>query len=196
MYSFMVFVFSFCSSMLKVGHTKGYIQVLVAAPDNMLGASAMVKITSVGRWSVFGEIIETLNHGSDSKALNKQVPNKDIPSLCAKTDILSEEPESCACGNDICCDQSTLEKSDDSRSTVVPAQNQNHRNFIGWILRNRKHLHKRVESEVAPGSDKKQESSMKKWDFVDKALLGGISISILTIIALLVCLRFIVISSQ
>lgn len=185
--------------MLKVGHTKGYIQVLVAAPDDMLGASAMVKITSVGRWSVFGEIIETVNHASDSKALNKQVPNKDMPSLCsnpAKTDVFSEEPESCACGNDICCDQITLKKSDDSRGTVVPVQNQNSRNFIGWILRNRKHLHKRVESEVVSGSDKKQESSMKKWDFFDKALLGGISISILTIIVLLVCLRFSVVSSE
>ncbi|OEL25561.1 Threonylcarbamoyladenosine tRNA methylthiotransferase [Dichanthelium oligosanthes] len=41
-----------------VGHTKGYIQVLVIAPDSMLGTSADVKITSVGRWSVFGEVIE------------------------------------------------------------------------------------------------------------------------------------------
>ncbi|KAH0469512.1 hypothetical protein IEQ34_001070 [Dendrobium chrysotoxum] len=42
-----------------VGHTKGYVQVLVIAPDNMLGTSTEVKITSVGRWSVFGEVIET-----------------------------------------------------------------------------------------------------------------------------------------
>uniref|UniRef100_K3Y5Z0 Threonylcarbamoyladenosine tRNA methylthiotransferase n=1 Tax=Setaria italica TaxID=4555 RepID=K3Y5Z0_SETIT len=41
-----------------VGHTKGYIQVLVIAPDSMLGTSAVVRITSVGRWSVFGEVIE------------------------------------------------------------------------------------------------------------------------------------------
>ncbi|XP_066349158.1 uncharacterized protein [Miscanthus floridulus] len=41
-----------------VGHTKGYIQVLVIAPDSLLGTSANVKITSVGRWSVFGYVIE------------------------------------------------------------------------------------------------------------------------------------------
>lgn len=171
------------------------------APDDMLGTSAMVKITSVGRWSVFGEVIETINQASDNKALNKQVPNQDTPSLCynpaKKTGVSSEEPESCACGNDSCCGQNTLEKSDDnSRGTVVP-QNQNNRNFIGWILRKRKHLHKRVESELASGSVKKQEgSSMRKWDYVDKALLGGISISILTIIAIVVCLTFRVIWSQ
>ncbi|KAL4183326.1 hypothetical protein AMTRI_Chr11g97630 [Amborella trichopoda] len=41
-----------------VGHTKGYIQVLVVAPKSMLGTSTYVKITSVGRWSVFGDVIE------------------------------------------------------------------------------------------------------------------------------------------
>ncbi|XP_068662607.1 uncharacterized protein [Aristolochia californica] len=40
-----------------VGHTKGYVQVLVVAPDSMLGTSTEAKITSVGRWSVFGEVI-------------------------------------------------------------------------------------------------------------------------------------------
>ncbi|KAK2433222.1 CDK5RAP1 protein [Trifolium repens] len=182
-----------------VGHTKGYIQVLVIAPDNILGSSALAKITSVGRWSVFGEIIETINHASDNKALNKQVPNQDMSSLCCnqtKTCVTSEVPESCACGNvDSCCSQSTLETTDNSRDTVVLPQNQNSKNLFGWILRKRKNLQIRVESELASGSDIKQEKSMKKWDFVDKALLGGITISILTIIALLVYLRFSVIWS-
>lgn len=186
--------------MLKVGHTKGYIQVLVIAPDDMLGSSALAKITSVGRWSVFGEVIETINPASDNKALNKQVPTQDMSSLCCnqtKTCEISEEPESCACGNvDSCCSQSTLVKTDNSRDTVVLPQNQNNKNLFGWILRKRKNLHKRVESELASGSDLKQERSMRKWDFVDKALLGGISISILTIIALLVGLRFSVLWSQ
>ncbi|KAG5001109.1 hypothetical protein JHK87_022181 [Glycine soja] len=173
-----------------VGHTKGYIQVLVLAPDNMLGTSAVVKITSVGRWSVFGEIFETINHASDNKALNKLVPNQDLPSLCGG---FSEEQESCACGNDICCGQEgTLEKSDNSRGS----QNQSKRNFIGWMLRKRGHLHKTVESELASGSVKKQEGSMRKWDLVDKVLLGGISISILTIMALVVAVMFRVIWSQ
>lgn len=187
--------------MPKVGHTKGYIQVLVIAPDSMLGTSAMVKITSAGRWSVFGEVIETVKQVNDHKVSSKQIPNQDMPSLCynpAKTGGFSEEPESCACGNDSCCVESTLEKSDNSRGSAVP-QNQNSRNFVGWILRKRKHLHRRVESELASGSVSKQEGargSMRKCDFVDKALLGGISISILTIIALVVALSFSVIWSQ
>ena len=181
--------------MSKVGHTKGYIQVLVIAPDHVLGTSAMVKITSVGRWSVFGEVIETVSRVSVNKASSKKAPNQDMRSPCynpANTGGCSEEPESCACGNDSCCAQSTLEKSDNSRGTVVP-QNQNSRNFIGWVLRKRKHLlHKRVESELASGSVKKQgtHGSASKWDFVDKALLGGISISLLTIIAVVVALTF------
>ncbi|KAL5073455.1 hypothetical protein RYX36_012439 [Vicia faba] len=184
-----------------VGHTKGYIQVLVIAPDNMLGSSAKAKITSVGRWSVFGEVIETINHPRDNKAVNKQVPYQDMSSLCCNqtnTCVISEEPESCACGNvDSCCSQNILEKTDSPRDTVVLPQNQNsNKNLFGWILRKRKNLHKRVESELASGSDVKLEKSMQKWDFVDKALLGGISISILTIIALLVCLRFSAIWSQ
>lgn len=172
--------------MLKVGHTKGYIQVLVIAPDYMLGTSAMVKITSVGRWSVFGEVIEMVNHVSDDKVVNKQDPNQDM-----------QEPESCACGNDIdsCCGQSNLDKNDQSRGPAEP-QSQNSRNFIGWILRKRKHLHKGVESELASGSVQNQEGSMKKLDFVDKALLSGISISIFMIIAIVAALTFRVIWSQ
>ncbi|KAG4984798.1 hypothetical protein JHK82_032390 [Glycine max] len=177
-----------------VGHTKGYIQVLVLAPDNMLGTSAMVKITSVGRWSVFGDVIETVNPVSDNKALNKLVPNQDCGNS-AKTGGFSEEPEYCACGNDICCGQGTLENNDNSRGSAVP-QNQSKRNFIGWMLRKREHLHKTVESELASGSVKKQEGIMRKWDFVDKVLLGGISISILTIMALVVAVMFRVIWSQ
>ncbi|XP_078434444.1 methylthiotransferase [Wolffia australiana] len=42
-----------------VGHTKGYVQVLVIAPANKLGTSAEARIVSVGRWSVFGEILES-----------------------------------------------------------------------------------------------------------------------------------------
>ncbi|KAK7404214.1 hypothetical protein VNO78_04904 [Psophocarpus tetragonolobus] len=171
-----------------VGHTKGYIQVLVLAANHMLGTSAMVKITSVGRWSVFGEVIETVHHVSDNKAPNKLVPNQDTPSLCgnpAKSGGFSEEPESCACGNDICCDQGTL----------VP-QNQSERNFIGWMLRKWEHQERKIDREVASESVKKQEGSMKRWDFVDKVLLGGVSISILTIISLVAALMYRIVWAQ
>ncbi|KAI9084694.1 hypothetical protein K1719_033338 [Acacia pycnantha] len=167
-----------------VGHTKGYIQVLVAAPDSSLGTSAMVKITSIGRWSVFGEVIETLNRTNDNTASNKKTSHHDESSLCnnsSETGTCFEKMESCACGNDICCSQSMFKKNDVSRDTMLP-QNHKRQSLIGWILQKQKHLRgKRVESELASQSIEKRE-----WDFVDKALLGGIFISLLPIIALVV----------
>ncbi|KMZ67572.1 hypothetical protein ZOSMA_262G00060 [Zostera marina] len=41
----------------RPGHTKGYVQVLVIAPEILLGTRTTVKITSVSRWSVFGELM-------------------------------------------------------------------------------------------------------------------------------------------
>ncbi|KAF5954789.1 hypothetical protein HYC85_007645 [Camellia sinensis] len=83
-----------------VGHTKGYVQVLVIGPETMLGTSAIVKITSVGRWSVFGEVIETLNQingniaSSERKSNgNKCTPCSNLEEACA----CSREPEPCAC---------------------------------------------------------------------------------------------------
>ncbi|KAL1324881.1 hypothetical protein HN51_034999 [Arachis hypogaea] len=177
-----------------VGHTKGYIQVLVIAPDHMLGTSAIVKITSCGRWSVFGEVIDTLNLNQvrTNKASSKETPNQDAPSLCcspASVGSSLQEPESCACGNDSCCAKSTHANSDNTSSDVVP-QNQNGRNFIGWVLRKRKHLlHKRFDSSEL-GSVKKEHGSSRKWDFIDKALLGGISFSIFIIAVVVVAFSF------
>lgn len=39
-----------------VGHTKNYVQVLIAGGQELLGCSAMIKVTKVTRWSVFGEV--------------------------------------------------------------------------------------------------------------------------------------------
>lgn len=173
--------------MSKVGHTKGYIQVLVAAPDSLLGTSAMVKITSVGRWSVFGQVIEILNHNTAS---SKKTPHHDESSLCnnsSGTCTCSEKMESCACGNDICCSQSTLKENGVSKDTVLP-QNHKRQSLIGWILQKQKHFReKKGESEVTSQSIEKQGTReiKREWDFVDKALLGGIFISLVPIIALI-----------
>ncbi|KAL6650593.1 hypothetical protein ACP70R_009518 [Stipagrostis hirtigluma subsp. patula] len=77
-----------------VGHTKGYIQVLVIAPDSMLGTSANVKITSVGRWSVFGEVIE-------GSVRAKEVPKQTAAKLQEKHREDQVEEASC-CGTDSC----------------------------------------------------------------------------------------------
>ncbi|XP_038989122.1 uncharacterized protein LOC103701320 isoform X2 [Phoenix dactylifera] len=75
----------------QVGHTKGYIQVLVIASESMLGTSTDVKITSVGRWSVFGEVIET--HSSGNINLEAAPCQEDSCESCA----CSREPEPCPC---------------------------------------------------------------------------------------------------
>uniref|UniRef100_A0A0A9EX89 Threonylcarbamoyladenosine tRNA methylthiotransferase n=1 Tax=Arundo donax TaxID=35708 RepID=A0A0A9EX89_ARUDO len=84
-----------------VGHTKGYIQVLVIAPDSMLGTSADVKITSVGRWSVFGEVIEGSVVVKEAPQQTRSEPQKE----CRQNQV--EEPSCCAtdsCGACACSD--------------------------------------------------------------------------------------------
>ncbi|XP_057830863.1 uncharacterized protein LOC131041701 isoform X1 [Cryptomeria japonica] len=88
-----------------VGHTKSYVQVLVMAPDSMLGTSVDVKIASVGRWSVFGNIV-----GKPYQILTPCISNSN---LATKKTIVSEgrnaevmsctESESCTCSMEKDC---------------------------------------------------------------------------------------------
>lgn len=43
-----------------VGHTKSYVQVLLPESPGLMGSSVDVKITSVQRWSVMGEVVKTV----------------------------------------------------------------------------------------------------------------------------------------
>lgn len=92
----------------QVGHTKGYIQVLVIAPESFLGISTDVKITSVGRWSVFGEVIgkpeALIEDASQMNSLAKVSPS---PNSCSDCACSRDEPESCSltsqnCGQNYC----------------------------------------------------------------------------------------------
>ncbi|KAL9270762.1 hypothetical protein AKJ16_DCAP20838 [Drosera capensis] len=80
-----------------VGHPKGYVQVLVAGPEILLGNSAVVRIISVGRWSVLGEVIEILKE--EGAVLASNVDKESCsPSACVNdTCGCSKEPESCSC---------------------------------------------------------------------------------------------------
>ncbi|EMS55517.1 CDK5 regulatory subunit-associated protein 1-like 1 [Triticum urartu] len=82
-----------------VGHTKGYIQVLVIAPDSMLGTSADAKITSVGRWSVFGEVIEgTVAIKEAALEQNSaEVQVKNSPNRVEEAACSTNTCDSCAC---------------------------------------------------------------------------------------------------
>lgn len=167
-------------------------QVLVIAPESMLGTSAVVRITSVGRWSVFGEVLETIQQTNNSTAPSKGMSTQDDYSPCTNTCgscVSSGVPETCACGPES-CGQTTLEEN--AVSLNLP-EDRNSGNLIGWLLRKRKNHVQKKENENATKSTNKQEltkGSMGRWGIVDRVLLGGMLVSFLTIIALFLHLGF------
>ncbi|XP_021895968.1 threonylcarbamoyladenosine tRNA methylthiotransferase isoform X1 [Carica papaya] len=171
-----------------VGHTKGYVQVLVIAPEGLLGTSAIVKITSVGRWSVFGEVIEIVNQPNNKTATNWRVSSEHKCSSLSdpyKPCSCSGLSESCACGPESCRGQ----QSNFSKRELL--EDQSKRNLAGWFLRKRNNLvRKKIQSEKASGVKKQEQSrgSTGEWDFIDRVLLGGMLVSSFTVIILLIYL--------
>ncbi|GAB4861454.1 hypothetical protein Ancab_036656 [Ancistrocladus abbreviatus] len=172
-----------------VGHTKGYVQVLVAASESLLGTSAMVRITSVGRWSVFGEVIEVINKRIEDMALNEREWHEGC-SPCANGNELctsSKEPESCCCA---------VKSSDNLEEVVVPRNHTQPEDrslkHIGWLLKKRKSLvQKSMEIAAVMGPKVKEvqsqaQGSLAMFGFIDRTLFAGIILSILTIVTLLI----------
>lgn len=162
-------------------------QVLVIAPHSLMGMSAIVKITSVGRWSVFGELIETLNQVNDDIPLKEE---KFSPEKCSPCSVPGE---TCACEPESCEGKITMEGGSVSRKDMLP-KDENSQSLLKWLLRKRKnHRQKMAENEIVLVSKKMEErdqGSLNSWDLVDRILLGGIFVSILTIIALSLHLGF------
>lgn len=90
-----------------VGHTKSYVQVLLSSGEDLLGASVEVRVMSVGRWSVMGELIlskrEPQTETVNSKAVNIQ------PCRTTEQQVISNGWETEQCEEDDCCNQ-TLSK--------------------------------------------------------------------------------------
>lgn len=169
-----------------MGHTKGYIQVLVVGPESMLGTSAMVKITSVGRWSVFGEVLEILTENATPR------PNQDEKiSTCSNVNetCCSKESETCACGlTSSCCGQPDVKTvpftSDEKDPSSARSQD-----LIGWLLRKRKNSSSKPnENEVLELDEKPR--TRDEWVLVDKALLFGILLSFFTIVSIMLYLGY------
>ncbi|XP_049381010.1 uncharacterized protein LOC125845529 isoform X1 [Solanum stenotomum] len=170
-----------------VGHTKGYIQVLVIGPESMMGSSAMVKITSVGRWSVFGEVIEILCQNNEDVPSHRSFDERCSPcALSEEACACSKEQEPCSATSD-CCNQSptreatTLLKNDPNQDDLSS------RNLIGWFLRNRKNQSSKKMDLTSSESKEKQIQDLSHrsaWSLVDIALLSGILLSLFTIVAL------------
>ncbi|KAL0326370.1 UNVERIFIED_CONTAM: hypothetical protein Sradi_5206300 [Sesamum radiatum] len=147
----------------------------------MLGTSAMVKITSVGRWSVFGEVIEILTENviSHQNRVDK-ISCSNLNETCC-----SKESETCACGLTSGCEQTEKNDFSVSKDDQKPGDYRS-QNIIGWFLRKRKNnSHRKIENEMVSEMEEKQRTSSKvhEWAVVDKALLVGIFVSLLTIIA-------------
>lgn len=167
-----------------VGHTKGYIQVLVNAPENLLGASVTVRITSVGRWSVFGEVVKVLNHACQDRTTSNET-ERCSPSPCGATNepcVCSKEPDSCGCA--VQCDD-TSEGVTVLHASGVPAEDR--QNSDEWLLRKRKNLVHEKANSPQPKPKESVEAGVRiaEWNFVDKALLAGILLSFLTAVALI-----------
>lgn len=163
-------------------------QVLVVGPESLLGSSAIVKITSVGRWSVFGDVIKILDESQG--VVKKDTSNKEncSPSPCFDQQdacACSEaKPESCACGSNG-CDIDANANANDSYPEAQKAQN------IPSLLLRRKPSLTTVEMEDN-GNQKVATSNMqdRDWGVVDKLLVGGIFLSLLTMVALILYVRF------
>lgn len=169
-------------------------QVLVIAAVSMLGASAIVKITSVGRWSVFGEVIETLNQVDHKAASNERKSGQDRCSPCSNQDdscASSNHPHCGTCGPESCGGEIALEASKVSRIDKM-AEDHSSRNLMGWLLKKRvNHVHK-VENDIASESMKKQRIKGRIGDYgvTGRAVFGGVLFSFVTIVAILLRLGF------
>ncbi|KAG8493532.1 hypothetical protein CXB51_011057 [Gossypium anomalum] len=172
--------------------TDGIHLVLIVAPETILGTSAIVKITSVGRWSVFGEVLETLPQVNVKMAPDK-VSNQEKHSPCSnqyESCACSKEPEPCSCGPDICGGQIKLDKCTVSKNDS-PMENRASKNPIHWFIRKRRnHAQKKVENDNALGIENEQDWAPGGWGFVDRALLVGIFVSFLMIVAVIMHLEF------
>ncbi|KAL1219895.1 CDK5RAP1-like protein [Cardamine amara subsp. amara] len=146
-----------------VGHTKGYIQVLVTGPESMLGTSAMARITSVGRWSVFGEVIETFS------SVNRETQARDETKPPCSSDVSS--CETCDCSAESCGEK---ERSGETC------------NISGNISRQDQNMSDLKKEEKEMMQKLKPRSSVANWGLIDKALVCGVLVSSLTILVLFI----------
>lgn len=160
--------------------------MLVVGPESMLGTSAMVKITSVGRWSVFGEVLEILTEN-----VSRREKQDEKISTCSNSNetCCSKEKETCACGvTSSCCGQTDVKTVPFTADEKDPS-NARSQDLIGWLLRKRKNSSVRTnENEVLESHEKPR--MRDEWVLVDKALLSGILLSLFTIVSIMLYLGY------
>ncbi|CAO2042303.1 unnamed protein product [Urochloa humidicola] len=175
-----------------VGHTKGYIQVLVIAPDSMLGTSADAKITSVGRWSVFGEVIEGSVVVGEAPKQTSDEPQKEHKQNqveeagCCGTDSCG----TCACSDTIQqCGPAQCENMPDAPQTSGDVDRQE-ANRPTLVRRNVEGTMKASDSSGAQSVGKEQQVNVvtRRGVNIDTILWCGLAVSFAATVALLVLL--------
>lgn len=166
--------------------------MLVVAPESMLGTSVNSKITSVGRWSAFGEVIDTpamVNKGTHPE--NPKAGSSLHSNSCNSCEC-SRDPEPCQCRLPESCVQQTCTASHVDPIDIVMDRNHTGRNFIGSIqsLLVRKRScgpEKKSECNTFKSSnDHQTEGTRRKLVAVDYMLLSGMALSFLTSVVLLI----------
>lgn len=156
--------------------------MLVVGPESMLGTSAMVKITSVGRWSVFGEVIEILTENVAS-----HVDHDDKYSICSNLNetCCSKESETCACGLTNSCGHTEAKTVSVIPNDKKPGESRS-QNLTASLLRKRTNDSQENNENVVLKLDAKKEmpDRVHEWVLLDKAALFGIFTSLLTIISI------------
>ncbi|KAG8082051.1 hypothetical protein GUJ93_ZPchr0014g47254 [Zizania palustris] len=181
-----------------VGHTKGYIQVLVIAPDSMLGTSADVKITSVGRWSVFGEVIEGSivakeTHKENHTDLQEEYrPSQVEEATCCAADSCGV----CACSDAAQQRGSGPQRPEDPNPSNGPqicgdvtrqeaAQSKLVRRNVGGTVKNNE-----TDTAKLVGKIQQLDVATRRFPTVDTILWGGLAVSFATTVALVVLLAY------
>lgn len=123
----------------------------------MLGTSAIARITSVGRWSVFGEVIETLS----STNVVTQVREEKKPPCTSDVSTC----DTCNCSAQSCGEGKSVEAC----------------NISGDMTRQDDTTQGKSNKE-----EEEKRQVVSHWGFVDKALVCGVFVSSLTILVLMI----------
>jgi threonylcarbamoyladenosine tRNA methylthiotransferase CDKAL1 len=176
----------------QVGHTKGYIQVLVIAPDSMLGTSADAKITSVGRWSVFGEVIEgcvAVNEAS-LKQNYAEVRQENSQNHVEEATCTTKTCDSCACSGAESAAQQCSPPSVAPTNRGEAAHQETPQPTL--VRRNVEGTVKTSEVDTATPIAKDQQPNViaRRALNIDRILWGGLAVSFATTVAVLVLLTY------
>ncbi|KAG0470972.1 hypothetical protein HPP92_015518 [Vanilla planifolia] len=192
-----------------VGHTKGYVQVLIVAPQSFIGTSTEVKITSVGRWSVFGEVIKVPKEVEGKVCqLNSTAAHSPASITCStKSGSHKTAFVLCDCSSDLECCSKTIETSKDKadnkhKEAAGPCTGINGRertliSYISSVLQKRR----------VNGPDRDNRDAIWKFkntkevpnrsirvdlNTLDKVLLGGVIVSsvVIFVVLTLLCKTF------